>query len=125
METANVMLPSETNPVAIENLKNITNENLRVRGNAYTELEFLKSFKYRFNFGFESSSDSYMNLRKIGNWTYNQPYDPSSLNRARGRSNSMVFDNTLEYNKTFGKHNISAVFGSSFMNNYYEKVWGN
>ncbi|WP_321425848.1 TonB-dependent receptor [uncultured Bacteroides sp.] len=113
-----------TNPVAIENLKNITNENLRVRGNAYTELEFLKSFKYRFNFGFESSSDSYMNLRKIGNWTYNQPYDPSSLNRARGRSNSMVFDNTLEYNKTFGKHNISAVFGSSFMNNYYEKVWG-
>lgn len=113
-----------TNPVAIENLRNITNENLRVRGNAYTELEFLKSLKYRFNFGFESSSDSYMNLREIGNWTYNQPYDPSSLNRARGRSNSMVFDNTLEYNKTFGKHNISAVFGSSFMNNYYEKVWG-
>lgn len=113
-----------TNPIAIENLKNITNENLRVRGNAYTELDFFKSLKYRFNFGFESSSDSHMDLRKIGNWTYNQPYDPSSLNRFRARSNSMVFDNTLEYNKTFGKHNISAVFGSSFMNNYYERIWG-
>ncbi len=113
-----------TNPIAIENLRNITNENLRVRGNAYTELEFFKSLKYRFNFGFESSSDSYMSLREIGNWTYNQPYDPSSLNRARARSNSMVFDNTLEYNKTFGKHNVAAVFGSSFMDNYYERIWG-
>ena len=44
-----------TNPIAIENLINITNENLRVRGNAYTELEFFKSLKYRFNFDLKAA----------------------------------------------------------------------
>jgi TonB-linked SusC/RagA family outer membrane protein len=113
-----------TNPVAKENLTDTKNENLRIRGNAFTELEVFKSLKYRFNFGFESSNDQYMNLRKIGNWTYNMPYDPSSINKFKANSRSLVYDNTLEFNKSFGKHTVGAVAGTSFMDISYERLWG-
>ncbi len=113
-----------TNPVAKEALTSTNNENLRLRGNIFTELEFFKSLKYRFNLGFETSSDKHKYLRKEGNWTFNQPWDPSSLNKNMARFNSLVYDNTLEFNKKFGQHDISAVAGTSFMDIDYEQIWG-
>lgn len=113
-----------TNPVAKEALTSTQNQNLRVRGNLFTELEFFSKLKYKFNLGFEASADEYTFLRKEGNWTFNQPWDPSSLNKNKARSNSMVYDNTLEFTDTFGNHNISAVVGTSFMDLNYERLWG-
>lgn len=112
------------NPVAKEDLENTRNSNLRVRGNAFTELEVLKMFKYRFNFGFDYSNDKYKYLRKEGDWTYNQSYDPSILTRRQAQSHNLVFDNTLEFNKIFGKHDISAVLGISYQDTNYEQLWG-
>lgn len=113
-----------TNPFAKEDFENTTNSNLRVRGNAFTELEVLKMFKYKFNFGFDFSNDKHKYLRKEGYWTYNQPYDPSSLNRNQAQSRNLVFDNTLEFNKEFGKHSVSAVVGTSYQASNYEQLWG-
>jgi len=112
------------NPFAREDFENTTNSNLRIRGNAFTELEALKMFKYRFNFGFDFSNDKHTYLRKEGFWSYNQPYDPSSLNKNQAQSRSLVFDNTLEFNKNFDKHSISAVAGISYQTFNYEQIWG-
>jgi len=112
------------NPIAKEHLEEVKNENLRVRGNVFAELEFNKMIKYRFNVGFDQSSDQHMSLRKEGNWSYNQPLDPSSLNKNMARSSAMVYDNTLEFNKKFGKHDIAAVAGTSFSDIYYTRLWG-
>ena len=113
-----------TNPVAKEALTSTKNQNLRVRGNLFTELEFFSKLKYKFNLGFEASADEHSYLRKEGNWTFNQPWDPSSLHKNKARFNSMVYDNTLEFNDSFGNHNISAVAGTSFMDISYERLWG-
>ncbi|WP_407425838.1 SusC/RagA family TonB-linked outer membrane protein [Arcticibacter sp.] len=113
-----------TNPFAREDFENTNNGNLRIRGNAFSELELYKSFKYRFNFGFDLSNDRHKYLRKEGYWTYNQPYDPSSLNKNQAQFRGLVFDNTLEYNKKFGAHDISAVFGTSYQTSRYEQIWG-
>lgn len=113
-----------TNPVAKETLTSTKNQNLRVRGNLFTELEFFSKIKYKFNLGFEASADEHSYLRKEGNWTFNQPWDPSSLHKNKARFNSMVYDNTLEFNDSFGNHNISAVAGTSFMDISYERLWG-
>lgn len=112
------------NPIAKEDFENTTNSNLRVRGNAFTELEVLKMFKYRFNFGFDYSNDKHKYLRKEGYWSFNQPYSPSSLNRNQAQSRSLVFDNTLEFNKEIGRHSIGSVIGTSFHSSNYEQVWG-
>jgi TonB-linked SusC/RagA family outer membrane protein len=113
-----------TNPVAKEDLTKTTNQNMRLQGNAFTELEFFGNLKYKFNLGFETSFDEHKYLRKEGNWSFNQPWDPSSLNKNKARFNSLVYDNTLEYNNEFGNHSISAVVGSSFMDISYEQLWG-
>lgn len=112
------------NPFAKEDFEETTNSNLRVRGNAFTELELFKSLKYRFNFGFNFSNDKHTYLRKEGYWSYNQPYDPSSLNKNQAQSQALVFDNTLEFNKVFGKHDIAAVLGTSYQTSNYERIWG-
>lgn len=114
-----------SNPFAKEYIDNTRNSNLRIRGNAFTELEALKMLKYRFNFGFDYSNDKRRFLRKEDiYWSYNQPYHPSTLNKNQAQSRSFVFDNTLEFNKTFNKHDISAVFGTSYQNTNYEQLWG-
>ncbi len=113
-----------TNPFAREDFENTTNSNLRTRGNIFTELEAYKSLKYRFNFGFDLSNDNHVYLRKIGDWQYNQPFDPSSLNKNQAQYRGLVFDNTLEYNKKINKHDISAVFGMSYQTSTYEQIWG-
>ena len=113
-----------TNPFAREDFEDTRNSNLRIRGNAFSELELFKVLKYKFNFGFDFSNDKHKYLRKEGNWTYNQPIDPSSLNKNQAQSQSLVFDNTLEFNKSFDKHNVSAVAGISYQTSNYEQVWG-
>lgn len=113
-----------SNPFAKEDFENTTNSNLRIRGNTFTELEAFKMFKYRFNFGFDFSNDKHKYLRKEGYWTYNQPYDPSSLNKNQAQYQGFVFDNTLEFNKKFDKHDISAVLGISYQTSSYEQIWG-
>lgn len=113
-----------TNPFAKEDFESTVNSNLRTRGNLFTELEAFKTLKYRFNLGFDLSNDNHNFLRKEGYWTYNQPYDPSSLNKNQAQYRGLVLDNTLEFNKTFNKHNISAVFGISYQTSTYEQIWG-
>ncbi|MCW3788032.1 SusC/RagA family TonB-linked outer membrane protein [Plebeiibacterium sediminum] len=113
-----------TNPFAKEKLTDTHNQNMRVRGNVFTELSFFTKLKYKLNIGFETSFDEHRYIRKEGNWTYNQPWDPSSLNKNKARFNSMVYDNTLEYNDSFGEHTVAAVVGTSFMDQNYEQLWG-
>lgn len=113
-----------TNPFAKEDFEDTKNSNLRVRGNLFTELELLKTLKYRFNLGFDFSNDKHSYLREEGYWTYNQPYDPSSLNKNQAQYQGLVFDNTLEYNKKIGKHDISSVLGLSYQTSTYEQIWG-
>jgi TonB-linked SusC/RagA family outer membrane protein len=114
------------NPIARETLEETTNENVRLRGNLYGEAEILKSnvLKYRINVGFEASSEHYKYIRKVGNWTLNQPYDPSATNENRGQFLSNLVENTLHFNKDFGKHHVDAVAGTTFQRTTYEQIWG-
>ncbi|MEX6686355.1 TonB-dependent receptor [Danxiaibacter flavus] len=114
-----------TNPVAHADLEDQKNENFRVRGNVWSELKFLPYLKYRLNLGYETSNDHYNYFRKKGSWTLNQPDDPSIANENRARFQSSLIENTLNFNKTFGKHSVAAVVGQTYQHDYYEQIWGN
>lgn len=113
-----------TNPVAYEDFNEQTSQNLRVRGNAFAELGLFDMFKYRVNVGVDTSNDQYTALRKEGSWTYNQPIDPSSLNKNKANFFSVVVDNTLEFAKEWGKHSVSAVAGISYTTTDYSRLYG-
>ncbi|WPU95229.1 TonB-dependent receptor [Mucilaginibacter sabulilitoris] len=113
-----------TNPVAIADLEDRTNQNMRIRGNFFSELQILPYLKYRLNLGVETSDDHYKYFRKEGNWTLNQAYDPSIANENRAEYVSGLIENTLTFNKTFGKHVVNAVGGQSYQRTNYELIGG-
>ena len=113
-----------TNPVAIADLNDQTNENFRVRGNLWSELQILASLNYRLNLGYETSNDHFTSLRKEGNWTLNQAYDPAIANENRARYENKLIENTLSFNKTFDNHKVNAVIGQTFQREDYAQIWG-
>jgi TonB-dependent starch-binding outer membrane protein SusC len=113
-----------TNPIAIADLEDRTNENFRVRGNVWSELKLRPYLKYRINLGYETSSDNYRYLRKVGNWTLNQPADPSIANENRARSYMALVENTLTFDKEFGKHSLNILAGQTFQKDNYGQIWG-
>lgn len=113
-----------TNPVAIADLEDRTNQNLRLRGNLWAELKLAPWLKYRFNLGAETSNDHYKYLRKEGNWTLNQPYDPAIANENMAKSVSQQVENTVTFNKAFGSNSINLVAGQTYQRDHYEQIWG-
>jgi TonB-linked SusC/RagA family outer membrane protein len=113
-----------TNPVAIANLEDRTNENFRVRGNLWGEIRILPELKYRLNLGYETSADHYTYLRKQGNWTLNQAFDPAIANENRARWQSMLVENTLTFTKSFNKHSLTVLAGQTYQKDDYGQIWG-
>jgi TonB-dependent starch-binding outer membrane protein SusC len=113
-----------TNPVALAALEDRNNENLRIRGNIWSELKFMPWLKYRFNGGYETSSDHYKYLRKLGNWTLNQPADPAIAEENRAKSQTKLIENTLTFDKKFGKHSVNVVVGQTYQSDTYEFMFG-
>ncbi|SEO98301.1 TonB-linked outer membrane protein, SusC/RagA family [Flavobacterium sp. CF108] len=113
-----------TNPLALADFSNRINENFRVRGNIWSELKFAPWLKYRFNFGYDTSFDSYKFMRKLGNWTLNQPYEQSFINQNKGRSEMMLFENTLTFKKDFGKHSLTVLVGQTYQKDNYNQISG-
>ncbi|WP_255501780.1 TonB-dependent receptor [Olivibacter sp. SDN3] len=113
-----------SNPVALADLDDSYNENLRIRGNVWSELKPVSFLTYRFNLGYETSSDHYAHLRKEGNWSLNQDFQPSIADEYRGRFQSTLIENTLTFNKEFGKHSINAVVGQTYQRDLYAQISG-
>ncbi|QSB25508.1 TonB-dependent receptor [Flavobacterium sp. CLA17] len=113
-----------TNPLAIADFADTKNENFRIRGNIWAEIKFASWLKYRFNFGYESSFDSYKFLRKVGNWSLNQPPDQSYTDQNKGRSETKLFENTLTFKKEFGKHDLTILVGQTFQKDDYNQIYG-
>lgn len=113
-----------TNPIALANLVDTENQNFRIRGNLWSELKLASFLKYRLNFGYETSFDSYNFIRKLGNWTLNQPFEQSFINQNKGRSQTRLIENTLTFKKEFGKHDITVLAGQTFQKDNYEQING-
>ena len=113
-----------TNPLALADFLDTTNENFRIRGNLWSEIKLASFLKYRFNFGYETSFDSYNFIRKLGNWTLNQPFEQSFINQNKGRSETKLLENTLTFKKEFGKHDITVLAGQTFQKDNYNQIYG-
>ncbi len=82
-------------------------------GNAFVEFKLATWLTYRFNAGAEVSFDYFKEIRDTGIWRYaNQPPN-TSIGESRQRYTNFLLENTLNFNKTFGLHTISAVAGFS------------
>ena len=101
------------NPIAIANLWNVKSNFFKILGNIYLDAKITDFLSYRFNIGGETSFDNTNTVRKVGIWYQNQAEKPSSIDDARGQYLSTLLEHTLNLNKQFDRHSLSAVLGLS------------
>ncbi len=99
------------NPIAAIDYTNSDESALRSVGNFFAEVDFLKDFTFRSSFGVDFL------YRKSKSFTPVYYVSPQQLNTnsrlTKGSYNEFnwLLENTLNYNKEFGKHRISALVG--------------
>lgn len=101
------------NPVAVRNLSRVKTNYVKIIGNVFADVKLTDWLSYRFNAGLETSFDFTKNVRKDGIWQYKAAPYPSSVNEERAQFLSTLFENTLNFNKSFGKHTLNGVVGIS------------
>ncbi len=104
------------NPVAARTLSTSKSNFAKLVGNAFLDFKFTDWLTYRFNAGLEASFDHLQNLRQIGVYQFNAAVVPSSIGEDRSRYYSLLFEHTLNFNRTFGAHSINGVVGVSQQN---------
>lgn len=108
--SADINLP---NPYAYYSTVNKNNEKTQIFLNAYLQAEIIKGLKYKLNLGLRKDhnrSRTYTGIYDLGSAGKN---DAPDLNEGSSDYESWVLENTLNYDKVFGKHNISALVGYS------------
>ena len=101
------------NPVAARSLAPSRTNVARLVGNGFIEFKFADWLSYRFNAGLDASFNYTQNLRYLGVFQYNASPVPTSVAEDRSQYRSFLFENTLNFNRTFGQHNINGVVGVS------------
>jgi TonB-linked SusC/RagA family outer membrane protein len=101
------------NPVAVNNLSSRRTNYAKMVGNGYVDVKLLEGLNYKFNVGAEVSFDNIKNVRELGIWQFNGAPKPSSVDEERSRFLNLLFEHTVNFNKTFGSHNINGVVGIS------------
>ncbi|HUR11149.1 MAG TPA: TonB-dependent receptor [Flavitalea sp.] len=101
------------NPVAVNDLSRRSSNFAKLVGNGYIDVRIFNWLSYKFNAGVEVSFDHNKILRKVGIWQFNGAPKPSSVDEDRSRFLSLLFEHTLNFNKTFGAHAINGVIGYS------------
>lgn len=84
--------------------------------NAYAEADLgIEGLKYKLNFGYNRNNGR--------NYNYNAPYNfgsgavQSKLNESAYFNNQWLIENTLNFDRTFDKHTVSALLGYSAQEN--------
>lgn len=109
------------NVPALQRLDQFEQENFKARGNAFLDVQLIQGLTYRFNFGLEKTLDRGLGTRRPGTVRQGTPSPNNnqlSTFRSRGSFESLLFEHTVNYEKNFRDHRISAVAGYS--NQHFE-----
>lgn len=104
------------NVPALQSLDQFEQKNFKIRGNAYVDVQILEGLVYRFNFGLEKTIDRGVGIRRPGTVRQGTPSpnnNKTGFFRSTGRFESKLFEHTVNYDKAFGDHRVSAVVGFS------------
>lgn len=108
--SADINLP---NPYAYSEVMDMSSENNQIFLNTYLQAEIIKGLKYKLNLGLRRNRNknrTYTGSYDLGTYGINEKPD---LSESSSSFDSWVLENTLNYDRTFGKHTVSAMVGYS------------
>ena len=102
------------NPLAIIDATDWTIKRHRIFGNVFAELTILEGLKIRTNLG---GDFSFENEKKFKLELSPSIYHPTSLTEGRVFEQNLVWNNTIDFQRTFGRHRVSALVGMEAIQN--------
>jgi TonB-dependent starch-binding outer membrane protein SusC len=106
------------NQVGINQIVDNVNRNTRLLGSIYGTVEIIEGLKFRSVFSIDynnSRGTQWQPEYLVAEMGLNRP--GNQYNDSRGESVTQVFTNTLNYNKSFGEHNIDVLAGIEYQEN--------
>ena len=91
-----------------------------LNGDAFIDINFLKDFKFTFNAGTSIRDSRYKNALNPFYGTANSLN--GSINVQHWRRTTLNLQQILNYNHSFGLHNVSLMAGHESFNNVYEEL---
>lgn len=109
------------NPIGKASVVENSTKGYNIQGNIYAEAEILKDLKFKSLGGIEA------NLWYTRTWAPKYQWgvksqENSYLSEGSNRSITLLWDNTLTYDKTIGDHYINAVIGTSAQENQFNYI---
>ena len=111
-----------TNPIAREDMEDTNTKIYRMRGTLWGEAQLFSFLKFKVNAGIDYRFDDFRYFRGEGNWTMNQEFRDATGSKNRIKETNGLIENTLDFNKDFGKHHVDAVAGLTYQHHYWEDV---
>lgn len=122
---AGVPFGNTQNPVALALLRDVRSVQSKAFGNLYVELQFTKdlSMHNQVNYDYQLAQNSAFQPNIFYPATGVTAIGPSKLREDRNTSYFYSMQNYLNYNHTFGKHNINVTAGHEFWYSNYQTVY--
>ncbi|WP_255039900.1 SusC/RagA family TonB-linked outer membrane protein [Lacihabitans soyangensis] len=99
--------PENPMRIVVQEQKDRINRSYKVLGSVFAEVKFTNWLKYKFTMGGDYASSIFSSFVPIYN-DGNRSRPTAEVSQNRGQYFSSVFTNQLSFDKTFGKHLVSA-----------------
>ncbi|WP_035644527.1 TonB-dependent receptor [Flavobacterium sp. ASV13] len=113
----------QNNPIGLASIKDNHNINYNMRASTYAEISFTKDLKLKTQYSLDYSF--------ANNYTFSPSYTFGALvndvregTRTKSNSDFWLWTNSLNYNKTFGSHNINAMVSQEMQESHWENLYG-
>lgn len=112
------------NVVGITDLTTNRSENDQIQGNIYAEIEIIKGLKFRSRFGLNASNNYFTFHSPTYQFGPQSVNDQADLSETRSRFTETVWNNVLDFNRTFGDHQVAALVGMSAEKGVFRSTGG-
>lgn len=109
--TPGLQMTDAANPVGTNLLKDTKNSKQNFDLSVYGQYKFASWLNYKFQYGQKLYFGYYRSFVPTYYMGANSKNTQASLTEERSESRNELIENTLNFNKTFGKHSVAAVVG--------------
>lgn len=97
--------------------------NTKIYANIYFTVEPIEGLKYKLNF--TPDFQFYRSTSYLGLYDFGVDKNTVTTNtETQTRQRNLLLENLLTFDRTFGKHKVSALAGFSYQENRYRYLWG-
>ncbi len=111
-----------TNPVGMQKLEENASTSNQALGTVYAEVALPLNLRYRFNLGLQYEDYQWGSFIRQGQIRLNDPLLPARLTKDNNDRTSVLYENLLTTDQTYGRHTVNAVVGLSEQKIDYEHL---